>query len=46
MFQKLLDMYVGSRINEVYLAKAVKLGWITEEEMQEIIGFKALLPQM
>lgn len=40
MFQKLLDMYVENRINKTYLDKAVKLKWITESEMQEIIQFK------
>lgn len=40
MFQKLLDMYVENRINKTYLDKAVKLKWITEAEMQEIIQFK------
>lgn len=40
MFQKLLDMHVGNRIDKTYLDKAVKLKWITEEEKNEIIEFK------
>lgn len=41
MYQRLLNMYVEGRINETYLLKAVKVNWITESEMQEIIEFKA-----
>lgn len=40
MYQRLLNMYVEGRINETYLLKAVKVNWITEAEMQEIIQFK------
>lgn len=41
MYQRLLNMYVEGRINETYLLKAVKVNWITEAEMQEIIEFKS-----
>ena len=40
MFQKLLDMYVENKINKMYLEKADKLKWITEEEKNKIIEFK------
>lgn len=43
MFQKLLDMYVVGKINKIYLEKAVKLKWITEEEKDEIIEFKTIV---
>ncbi len=42
MYQKLLDMYVGGKINEDYLNKAVKIGWINEQEKLEIIEFALL----
>lgn len=42
MYQKLLDMYVGGKINEDYLNKAVKIGWINEQEKLEIIEFDLL----
>lgn len=40
MFQLLLDMYVEAKINDKYLNKAVRLGWITADEMNTIIEFK------
>ena len=40
MYQRLLNMYVEGKINESYLLKAVKVNWITESEMQEIVKFK------
>lgn len=40
MFQLLLDVYMDSKINDLYLKKAVRAGWITEAEMNEIIEFK------
>lgn len=40
MYQRLLNMYVEGRINESYLLKAVKVNWISEVEMQEMIEFK------
>ena len=36
MFELLLDMYLRGRISESYLKKAVKIKWITEEEMEQI----------
>lgn len=38
MYQKLKQMYELGRINEAYLIQAVKLGWITEEQKNEILG--------
>lgn len=40
MFQLLLDMYMDNKINDKYLKKAVRAGWITEEDEQLIIKFK------
>lgn len=40
MFETLKEMYNAGRITEAGLKKAVKFGWITEEQMNEIIGFK------
>ena len=36
MFELLLDMYLRGRISESYLKKAVRIKWITEEEMDQI----------
>ena len=36
MFELLLDMYLRGRISESYLKKAVRVKWITEEEMEQI----------
>lgn len=38
MFETLKEMYLNGRITEAGLRKAVKFGWITEEQMNEIIG--------
>lgn len=46
MYQRLLNMYVEGRINETYLLKAVKVNWITETEMQEIIEFKSQIKEV
>lgn len=46
MYQRLLNMYVEGRINETYLLKAVKVNWITEAEMQEIIEFKSQIKEV
>ena len=46
MYQRLLNMYVEGRINETYLLKAVKVNWITESEMQEIIEFKSQIKEV
>ena len=35
MFELLLDMYLRGRISESYLKKAVRIKWITEEEMEQ-----------
>ena len=45
MFQFLLDMYLNDKITKAYLRKAVKVGWITEEEYELIIAAKEKLPQ-
>jgi hypothetical protein len=45
MFQFLLDMYLNDKITKVYLRKAVKVGWITEEEYELIIAAKEKLPK-
>lgn len=39
MFEMLLDMYLSGMIDEAGLQKAVDKGWITPEQMQEIIDF-------
>lgn len=36
MFELLLDMYLNGKISESYLRKAVRVKWITEEEMDQI----------
>ena len=46
MYQRLLNMYVENKINESYLLKAVKVNWITETEMQEIIEFKSQIKEV
>ena len=38
MFDKLKNMYDAGRIDEKYLIQAIKLGWITEEEKNVIVG--------
>lgn len=38
MFNKLKKMYDEGRIDERYLTQAIKLGWITEEEKNIIMG--------
>ena len=45
MFQFLLDMYLNDKIIKACLRKAVKVGWITEEEYELIIAAKEKLPQ-
>ena len=45
MFQFLLDIYLNNKITKAYLRKAVKVGWITEEEYELIIEAKEKLPQ-
>ena len=45
MFQFLLDMFLNNKITKAYLRKAVKVGWITEEEYELIIEAKEKLPQ-
>ena len=36
MFEWRLDMDLRGRISESYLKKAVRVKWITEEEMEQI----------
>lgn len=45
MFQFLLDMYLNNKITKAYLRKAVKVGWITEEEYELILEAKEKLLQ-
>ena len=45
MYQFLLDMYLNDKITKAYLKKAVKVGWITEEEYELIVEAKEKLPQ-
>ena len=40
MFELLLNMHVEGKISESYLKKAVRVGWITTEEKEQIINFK------
>lgn len=40
MFDKLKNMYDTGRIDEKYLIQAIKLGWITEKEKNEIMRIK------
>lgn len=44
MFDKLKKMYDSGRIDEKYLNQAIKLGWITEEEKNIIMGIDADAP--
>ena len=44
MFDKLKSMYDAGRIDEKYLIQAIKLGWITEEEKNVIIGIASGAP--
>lgn len=43
MFERLLDMYLNSKITKSYLKKAVKAGWITEDEYNDILASKEAL---
>ena len=45
MFEFILDMYLNDKITPKYLRKAVKAGWITEEEYEEIIEAKEKLQE-
>ena len=40
MYELLFDMYMDGDITEIYLKKAVKIGWITQEQMDKMIAFK------
>ena len=44
MFDKLKNMYDAGRIDEKYLIQAIKLGWITEEEKNVIMGIASGSP--
>ena len=44
MFDKLKNMYDAGRIDEKYLIQAIKLGWITEEEKNTIMGIASGAP--
>ena len=44
MFDKLKNMYDAGRIDEKYLIQAIKLGWITEEEKNVIMGIASGAP--
>ena len=38
MFERLKRLYEQGKIDKVGLKKAIEYGWITEEQMNEIIG--------
>lgn len=40
MYERLKRLYQEGRASEAMLKNAVKIGWITDEEMQEIIASK------
>ena len=40
MYERLKRLYQKDRATEAMLKNAVKRGWITDEEMQEIIASK------
>ena len=40
MYELLFDMYMDGDITEIYLKKAVRIGWITQEQMEKMIAFK------
>ena len=40
MYERLKRLYNEGRASEAMLQNAVKRGWITDEEMQEIIASK------
>ena len=40
MYELLFDMYMDGDITEIYLKKAVKIGWITHEQMDNMIALK------
>ena len=40
MYERLKRLYQEGRASEAMLQNAVKRGWITDEEMQEIIASK------
>ena len=40
MYELLFDMYMDGDITEIYLKKGVKIGWITQEQMDKMIAFK------
>ena len=46
MFDKLKNMYDAGRIDEKYLIQAIKLGWITEEEKNVIMGIASEEPEL
>lgn len=38
MFERLKRLYEQGKIDKAGLKKAIEYGWITEEQMKEIIG--------
>ena len=40
MYELLFFLYLDGDITEIYLKKAVRIGWITQEEMNKMIAFK------
>ena len=40
MYERLLNLYLSGRLDEVGLQKAVDRGWITENQKNEIIAQK------
>lgn len=45
MFIKLKKMYDEGKIDEKYLVQAIKIGWITEEEKNIIMGITQEVPE-
>lgn len=42
MYERVKKLYLEERINEYGLDNAIKFGWITEEQKQEIMQSKGL----
>ena len=39
-YELLFDMDVDGDVTEIYLKIAVRIGWITQEQMDKMIAFK------
>ena len=40
MYELLFEMYMDGDIKERYIKTAVRIGWITQEQMDKMIAFK------